>query len=275
MQSPTENDANATRHSSVKSEAAGESEVGKLADSLQDIPLEKRPKHIAVIMDGNGRWAVRQGKERVEGHLRGVESVRNVMEACKDFGVEALTLYCFSSENWKRPAHELEFLMELLKRYLIAERQSLVENNLRVRIIGRREGLPEEVLEEIDRTLEACASNDGMTLCLAINYGARTEIMDAVRAIAERTACGKLDPQAIDEQCIADSLYTKGIPDPDLLVRTSGEMRISNFLLWQISYAEIFVTNILWPEFGREELAEAIRAYAGRKRRFGGLDASG
>lgn len=252
-----------------------QTELSEPEDLLHQVPIDKRPKHIAVIMDGNGRWAQQQGLERVEGHLRGVESVRTVMEACKDFGIQALTLYCFSSENWKRPENELDFLMELLKRYLIAERESLVENNLRVRVIGRREGLPEDVLAEIDKTLDACSNNDGMILCLAINYGARTEIVDAVQKIAQQVQTGAVAPEAIDEATISRSLYTADLPDPDLLVRTSGEMRISNFLLWQISYAEIYVTDILWPEFGRAELAKSIQEFARRSRRFGGLASSG
>ncbi|HBE70725.1 MAG TPA: di-trans,poly-cis-decaprenylcistransferase [Planctomycetaceae bacterium] len=224
-------------------------------------------------MDGNGRWARAQGKPRIEGHMRGVESVRKVMDACREFGIEVLTLYCLSSENWKRPPEELEFLMELLKQYLIGEREKLVENNLKLRIIGRRERLPKDVQDEMDRTLEACRSNTGMTLCLAINYGARQELCDGVRSLCERA---RQDPQfeldSIDESTIDDSLYTAGLPDPDLLIRSSGEMRISNFLLWQISYAEIYVTDTLWPEFGRDALADAIQDYSRRQRRFGGIE---
>ena len=239
---------------------------------LADVPLEKRPKHIAVIMDGNGRWAQSQGKPRIEGHLRGVEAVRTTMEACKELGVEVLTLYCLSSENWKRPAQELEFLMALLREYLIGERENLVKNNLKLRIIGRREQLPDEVLDEMEKTLEACRDNDGMTLCLAINYGARREIVDAVRTLAKKAVAGEIQAADIEEATISAALYTEGLQDPDLLIRTSGELRISNFLLWQISYAELWVTDTLWPEFDRLTLAEAIRDFATRKRRFGGLD---
>ncbi len=224
-------------------------------------------------MDGNGRWAQQQGLPRIEGHLRGVESVRRIMEACRDLGVEVLTLYCLSSENWKRPAQELEFLMALLREYLIAERDGLVKNNLRLKIIGRRERLPAEVQSEMDRTIEACSTNTGMTLCLAINYGARSELVDSFRAIAERIVDGTLSPSDINEDTIDESLYTAGLPDPDLLIRTSGEMRISNFLLWQISYSEIWVTDIAWPEFDRQHLEEAILEFSNRKRRFGGLNA--
>ncbi len=249
-----------------KSLAANESGYPAL-----NVPKDRVPKHIAVIMDGNGRWAEQQNLPRIEGHLRGVESVRRTMEGCRDFGVQALTLYCLSSENWKRPAQELEFLMALLKEYLIAERSSLVENNLQLRIIGRRERLPVEVQDEMDRTLDACAGNNGMKLILAINYGARTEIVDAIAAIASKVRTGELACEKITEELVSQNLYTADLPDPDLLIRTSGEMRISNFLLWQISYAEIWVTQTLWPEFGRHDLADAIRDYASRSRRFGGI----
>lgn len=234
---------------------------------------ERQPKHIAIIMDGNGRWAQQQGLPRIEGHLRGVESVRRTMEACRDLGVEVLTLYCLSSENWKRPAQELEFLLALLREYLIAERDNLVKHNLRLKIIGRRERLPADVQSEMDRTLEACSKNTGMMLCLAINYGARSELVDCVRAIAEQVAEGTLEPSAISEELIESHLYTAGMPDPDLLIRTSGEMRISNFLLWQISYSELWVTEIAWPEFDRQHLEAAIHEFSNRQRRFGGLNA--
>ncbi|GAB5406297.1 MAG: polyprenyl diphosphate synthase [Aureliella sp.] len=243
------------------------------AKLIAGLPEERRPRHIAVIMDGNGRWARAQGKQRIEGHIRGVESVRNVMDACREFGIEVLTLYCLSSENWKRPAEELEFLMTLLKEYLIGERENLIKNNLKLRIIGRRERLPADVQAEMDSTLEACRGNTGMTLCLAINYGARQEITDAIRCIAQKAQeDSAFDTEQIDESTIDAALDTAGLPDPDLLIRTSGEMRISNFLLWQISYSEIYVTETLWPEFGRANLAAAICDYAGRDRRFGGID---
>ena len=237
-----------------------------------EVPLERRPKHIAIIMDGNGRWAQNKGLERIEGHLRGVESVRRIMEACRDFGIEVLTLYCLSSENWKRPAQELEFLMALLREYLIAERESLVENNLQLKIIGKRDGLPPDVQAEMDHTSRACAENDGMTLCLAINYGARLEMVDAIKDIAQQVQQGQIAVGEIDEDLVSQSLYTAGLTDPDLLIRTSGEMRVSNFLLWQISYSELWVTETLWPEFGRDHLARAINDFGNRKRRFGGLN---
>jgi undecaprenyl diphosphate synthase len=241
---------------------------------LPDVPRAQRPRHIAVIMDGNGRWAQRQNLPRIEGHRRGVTSVRKTVEECARLGVEQLTLYCLSSENWKRPPEELEFLMHLLEQYMIEERGTIMAQNVVVDIIGRRPGIPPQVLAEMDRTIELSAANTGTRLCLAINYGGRAEVVDAVRAIAEKVAAGQLSPQAITEQTIAEHLYTAGRPDPDLLIRTAGEMRVSNFLLWQISYAELWVTPRCWPEFRTEDLHEALRAYAHRDRRFGGIRAS-
>lgn len=232
---------------------------------------EKLPRHVAVIMDGNGRWAKQRGLPRVEGHRRGVESVRATIEECCRIGVGQLTLYCLSVENWKRPQMELNFLMTLLQKYLIDERAEIMEQNIRFTVIGRRSDLPDYVLEEMDETIRLSARNTGMVLCLAINYGGRTELVDAVRSLAEQARQGTLDPQTIDENTISDALYTAGMPDPDLLVRTAGEMRVSNFLLWQISYAELWVTEKCWPEFDRATLHDALRDYAGRERRFGGL----
>lgn len=223
-------------------------------------------------MDGNGRWAKKHNLPRGEGHVRGVESVRRTMEACRDLGVQVLTLYCLSSENWKRPASELEFLMALLKQYLIAEREQLVSNNLRLRIIGERDRIPAEVQAEMDLSVEACSKNDGMTLCLAINYGSRREIVRAIQRIADKVGRGDLTSNEINEQLVSDHLDTAGLPDPDLLVRTSGEMRISNYLLWQISYSELWVTPTLWPDFGKEHLVAAVNEFASRDRRFGGLN---
>ena len=233
--------------------------------------MEKRPKHVAIIMDGNGRWAQARGLPRVEGHRRGADAVQRTIEACIAMGVQVLTLYCLSSENWKRPKEELDFLMDLLRRYLIGERPSLMKNGVQLRVIGKREGLPPEVLQEMDRSLEISKDNKNLILCLAINYGSRLEILDAAKEIALDIQSGKLDPSQIDESSLQDRLYTAGLPDPDLLIRTSGEMRISNFLLWQISYSEIWITEKQWPEFGADELASAIIAYANRDRRFGGI----
>jgi undecaprenyl diphosphate synthase len=222
-------------------------------------------------MDGNGRWARRQDLPRVEGHRRGVSTVRSVVEEAARLKLDQITLYCLSSENWKRPANELNFLMHLLEQYMIEERSTLMDNNILVRIIGRRDGIPENVQEEMDRTIEMSSSNTGTTLCLAINYGSRAELVDATREIAAQVQNGEVAIDAIDEELISNHLQTRGMPDPDLLIRTAGEMRISNFLLWQISYAEIWVTQKCWPEFSLQELHRAISDFARRERRFGGL----
>ena len=236
-----------------------------------DVPREKMPRHIAVIMDGNGRWARQQGLPRIEGHRRGVASVRRTTEECARLEIEQLTLYCLSSENWKRPPEELDFLMHLLQQYMIEERTTIMQQNIQVAVIGRREGIPEEPLREIDKTVELSGQNTGLRLCLAINYGGRAELADAVRRIAEEVRSGGLDPAEVDEQTLDAHLYTAGMPEPDLLIRTAGELRLSNFLLWQISYAEIWVTDLCWPEFDEAQLHEAIRSFAARNRRFGGL----
>jgi undecaprenyl diphosphate synthase len=232
---------------------------------------ERMPAHIAIIMDGNGRWAHQRGLPRHEGHARGADAVRTTVEECCRLGLSQLTLYCLSSENWKRPQAELDFLMALLEQYLIQERALILEQNIRFRTIGRRTELPPRVLEEIDESVRRSQANTGMTLCLAINYGSRGEIVDAVRALAAQVRADILDPDEIDEQTIGNALYTAGMPDPDLLIRTAGEMRVSNFLLWQISYAELWVTDRCWPDFDRDTLHQAMRDYAGRERRFGGL----
>jgi undecaprenyl diphosphate synthase len=232
---------------------------------------ERLPAHIAIIMDGNGRWARQRGLPRIEGHRRGVLSVRATVEECCRLGIGHLTLYCFSSENWKRPQIELDFLMALLEQYLIEERAEIMEQNIRFSVIGRREGLPENVLREIDESIRVSQSNTGLGLCLAINYGGRIELIDAVRSLAREVKAGTLDPEQIDEAHISNALYTAGMPEPDLLIRTAGEMRISNFLLWQISYAELWVTDLCWPEFNQAALHQALRDFASRERRFGGL----
>ncbi len=225
-------------------------------------------------MDGNGRWAERQHLPRVAGHQRGVDSVRRTTEEAARLAIEQLTLYCLSSENWKRPETEINFLMHLLEQYMIEERATIMDNNVRVRMLGRRDDIPEPVLRELDKTVEMSSTNSGLWLNLAINYGGRAELVDAVRAIGHRIEADELSPQDVDEASIAAHLYTAGASDPDLLIRTAGEMRISNFLLWQISYSEIWVTEKCWPEFDEATLHEAIRAYAARKRRFGGLGGS-
>jgi undecaprenyl diphosphate synthase len=246
-------------------------------DHARSVGLDpaKLPRHVAVIMDGNGRWARARGKERVEGHARGAKSVDEVTEECCRLGIGQLTLYCLSSENWKRPKAELDFLMALLKQYLLAERAKILAQNIRFTVIGRRAGLPEEVFAEIAENERLTRDNTGLTLCLAINYGSRAEIVDAVRQIADQVKEGSLEPPAITEDTISASLYTAGMPDPDLLIRTAGEMRVSNYLLWQISYAELWVTPRYWPEFGTALLHEALRDFAARERRFGGLTPGG
>ena len=232
------------------------------------------PRHVAIIMDGNGRWAQQRGLPRIEGHRQGVASVRRITEHCARRGVEQLTLYCLSSENWRRPATEIGFLMQLLEQYMIEERPLLMRERISVAMIGRRDGLPAETLAAMDRTVAMCAGNNGMRLCLAINYGARGEIVAAAQKLAAEAMAGTLDPEEIDEALFSDRLDTAGMPDPDLLVRTAGEMRISNFLLWQISYAELWVTDALWPDFTEAHLDTAIASFAARERRFGGLSES-
>jgi undecaprenyl diphosphate synthase len=242
-----------------------------------NIPKERFPRHIAVIMDGNGRWAVKRNLERVKGHQQGARTVRTIVTECanlrKEFGgPDYHTLYSFSLENWKRPVEEVSFLMQMYIDYLRQERVTMMENNIRFNQIGRLENLPEPVLEEMGRTLEETKQNDGLTLTLALNYGSRAEIVDAVRTIAAKVKAGEIDPRDVSEETISAHLYTAGMPDPDLLIRTAGEMRVSNYLLWQISYAELFVSPVLWPDFGVGELHEGLRAFAARSRRFGALD---
>jgi undecaprenyl diphosphate synthase len=241
----------------------------RLADAGLD--PARMPAHIAIIMDGNGRWAEQRGLPRVEGHRRGTQSVRATVEECCRLGIGQLTLYCLSVENWKRPQSELDFLMALLKEYLIAERGEIMDQNIRFTMIGRRGDLTPEVLHELDENIRMSRKNTGTVLCLAINYGGRTELVDAVRSLAARVQQGKLDAEQIDEDDVSNALYTAGMPDPDLLIRTAGEMRVSNFLLWQISYAELWVTDQCWPDFSCETLHQALRDYANRERRFGGL----
>lgn len=239
---------------------------------LPGVDVARIPRHVAIIMDGNGRWATERGFPREFGHRAGAASVRAAVETCYALGIEALTLYSFSLENWKRPRDEVDALMRLCILYLDGEEKALMERGVRLKVIGRRDGLPEDVLAAIDRVCARTAGNTALTLCLAINYGARAELVDAARALARRVAKGELSPEQIDEAAIASCLTTSDLPDPDLLIRTAGEMRISNFLLWQISYAELYVTATLWPDFGQPALLEAVRSFATRTRRFGGLD---
>jgi undecaprenyl diphosphate synthase len=243
-----------------------------MSTDCSDLAPDCLPRHIAIIMDGNGRWAQQRDMPRIEGHRAGATSVRRITEECARLGIEQITLYCLSSENWKRPAEELSFLLQLLQQYLVDERPRIMERNIRVQWIGRREGMPEGALRELDETIRQSAGNTGLCACMAINYGARAEIVDAARSIAEEVRAGTLDPSAIDEDTVASHLYTAGMPEPDLLIRTASEMRISNFLLWQISYAELWVTDVCWPDFDEAQLHSALQSYAARDRRFGGLN---
>ena len=227
------------------------------------------PRNIAIIMDGNGRWAEARGLPRFEGHKEGGKSLESIVLHSVASGIESVSVYSFSMQNWKRPAEEVEFLMYLYTAYLEGVRPSLMENNIRMVHLGRRERLPEKVLQALDDTIELTSENDGMVFELALNYGSRTEIADAVKKIAEKCVAGQLTPEEIDENCIASHLDTSGLADPDLLIRTSGEMRISNYLLWQISYAEFYVTDVHWPAFSNDEFDKAVLAYSERLRRFG------
>ena len=227
------------------------------------------PVHVAIIMDGNGRWARQRHLPRVEGHRQGAESVRAIVRAAGEAGIKYLTLYAFSVENWNRPKDEVDTLMKYLARYLKNEIGELNKNNVRLEAIGQIYRLPEAVQTQLEKTKQALSKNSGLTLTLALSYGGRTEIVEAVRAIATKVQEGKLEAAEINEQVIAQHLYTKNMPDPDLLIRTSGEMRVSNFLLWQISYAELVVTPTLWPDFRKAQLQEAVEEYSRRHRRFG------
>ncbi len=229
------------------------------------------PRHVAFIMDGNGRWAVARQQPRIEGHREGAKTAQMVIEESARLGLEQVTLFCLSSENWKRPADELQMLLQLLEEYLISERDEVTRRNLRFAMIGRRTELPDGVLRELDAMAAAAAGNTGMRLCLAINYGSRAEITEAARQLAVDVAAGRLTPDAIDQEMVAARLDTAGMPDPDLVIRTAGEMRLSNFLLWQFSYAELHVSPKCWPDFSRDDYFTALRDFAVRDRRYGGL----
>ena len=229
------------------------------------------PEHIAIIMDGNGRWAEERKMRRVNGHQEGINSVREITTECARMGVKSLTLYAFSEENWKRPRLEVRFLMRLLRRFLIDERETLMENDVRLRAIGRLDSLPASALAALRDTERLTADNSGMVLRLALSYGSRAELADGVQQLAREVAAGRLDPEEIDEETLRGYLYDPLTPDPDLLIRTAGEMRISNFLLWQISYSEFYVTDVCWPDFRADALRTALQDYAARVRKFGGL----
>lgn len=237
--------------------------------NLSDMKIAELPTHVAIIMDGNGRWAKKRLLNRIKGHEKGAETVRIIVRASREIGISFLTLYAFSTENWQRPRLEIAALMTILKKFLISEQRELLENNIRLNAIGQIESLPEDVQETLRQTMAVTQHNNGMMLNLALSYGGRDEIVRMVLEIAKRARDGKVDPDSITPDLISEHLYTKGMPDPDLLIRTSGEMRISNFLLWQIAYTEIFITDTLWPDFSREEFLRIIDHFKGRERRFG------
>ena len=240
------------------------------ASLLEKLDLTQLPRHVAVIMDGNGRWAQKRHLPRIAGHRSGTQSARTTIETCARLKIEALTLYAFSVENWRRPKTEIDFLMALLREYLRKEMPLLQKNNIRMRFLGRIDELPAGVQNDARDAMEKTAGNKGMVLCVALNYGGRAEIVDAMNAIlSERNGHGT--PNKVTEEQLSRHLYTEGLPDPDLLIRTSGEMRVSNFLLWQIAYAEIFVTETLWPDFNRARLLEALLEFQKRERRYGGI----
>lgn len=233
------------------------------------LDLSSVPQHVAIIMDGNGRWATSRGLERGDGHKAGIRAVREAITTCNDVGVRYLTIYSFSTENWKRPKDEVKGLMSLFAETMSAELRGLLSEGVRIKLLGRVEDLPLATRTVFSKAQAASASNTGMTLAIAVNYGSRMEIADAARALARDAAAGKIDPASIDEGVFASRLYTADMPDPDLLIRTSGELRLSNFLLWQLAYSEFYVTDVLWPDFDRYELLRALLSYQQRNRRFG------
>jgi undecaprenyl diphosphate synthase len=238
---------------------------------MAELEADRLPQHIAIIMDGNGRWAQRRHLPRISGHRAGVQSARTVIETCARLNIPALTLYAFSMENWRRPKAEIDFLMRLLREYLRKELPVIHRNNIRLLVIGRSDQLPAAVLKDVDRAMEQTAGNTGMKLAVALNYGGRAELVDAFNRILQHRGQNGRPSEPVTEETISQNLYTAELPDPDLLIRTSGEMRVSNFLLWQIAYAEIYVTETLWPDFTRAQLYEALLEFQKRERRYGGL----
>ena len=235
----------------------------------EDLDEAKLPTHIAIIMDGNGRWAKKHFLSRIKGHEKGSEAVRTVVRACREFGIAYLTLYAFSTENWQRPKSEVDALMSLLIKFLKSEQKELIENDIRLHVIGETERLPADVQAALHETMDLTRNNSALQLNLALSYGSRSEIVRMTQKIAQQSKDGQIDPQAINDEIVAAHLYTKDIPDPDLLIRTSGEMRISNFLLWQIAYSEIYITPTYWPDFGKDEFYQILIEYQNRERRFG------
>jgi len=279
---PRKEDSGRTSLSTVKHQRTPQTTASQLLGSvspeearlLAALDPQRLPRHVAIIMDGNGRWARRRRLPRAAGHRAGAKSARMAIETCVRLKLEALTLYAFSLENWRRPKSETDFLMQLLREYLRRELPSIHKNNIRFRVLGRLEELPAGVRQDAVEAMEFTAKNSGMTLAIALNYGGRAEIVDAVKAIVAESRNGHAG-EPIDEERVSRHLYTSGLPDPDLLIRTSGEMRVSNFLLWQIAYAEIYVTETLWPDFTRANLIEAILDFQKRERRYGGIHEAG
>jgi undecaprenyl diphosphate synthase len=244
---------------------------GEEAELLDQLDPGRLPEHVAIIMDGNGRWAQRRHLPRIAGHRAGVKAAREAIETCARLKVSALTLYAFSLENWRRPKAETDFLMRLLREYLKRELPAIHRNNIRLLVIGRSSQLPDAVRRDVEHAMSLTSRNSGMKLVVALNYGGRAELVDAFNAILDRVRSAGLSALRVDEQMVSDNLYTAGLPDPDLLIRTSGELRVSNFLLWQIAYAEIYVTDVLWPDFHRARLLNALVDFQRRERRYGGL----
>ena len=245
------------------------SKTGISSNNLADLDTSKLPAHVAIIMDGNGRWAKKHRINRIQGHEKGSEAVRAAVRTSREIGIRHLTLYAFSTENWQRPKKEVDALMMLLKRFLVSEQKEMHENNIRLSVIGQIERLPQDVQDELQKVMTLTEKNNALHVHLALSYGARAEIVRMARMLSQKCKTGQMTPEDIDEQRVAEHLYTQGIPDPDLLIRTSGEMRISNFLLWQIAYTELHVTPTLWPDFTKEEFIDIIKDYQSRERRFG------
>lgn len=236
-----------------------------------DLDPQNLPSHVAIIMDGNGRWAKKRLLNRIKGHEKGSETVRAIVRTCREIGIRILTLYAFSTENWQRPQTEIYALMTLLKKFLKSEQKEMLDNNIRLNTIGQTERLPEDVRQELQKSIMLTRKNEGLILNLALSYGGRAEIVKAVREIAIKAIDGRIDTDSITPELFSKHLYTGEMPDPDLLIRTSGEMRISNFLLWQLAYTEIYVTDTLWPDFGKDEFIGIIKNYLQRERRFGNV----
>ena len=245
------------------------SSTGISSDNPADLDTSNLPTHVAIIMDGNGRWAKKHRINRIQGHEKGSEAVRATVRTSREIGIRHLTLYAFSTENWQRPQKEVDALMMLLKRFLVSEQKEMHENNIRLSVIGQIDRLPKYVQDELQKVVTLTEKNNALHVHLALSYGARAEIVRMAQVLSQKCKTGQMTPADIDEQCVAEHLYTRGIPDPDLLIRTSGEMRISNFLLWQIAYTELYVTPTLWPDFAKDEFIHIIKDYQSRERRFG------